>query len=356
MKNKKVLFIDRDGTLISEPVINFQVDNMNKLVFEKHVISSLFELKKFGYIFIMITNQDGLGSKKFPFSNFFVPHNFMINVFFSQGIVFEDILICPHEEKHNCHCRKPKTGLVKNWLHSNKLNKSKSYVIGDRDSDMVFAKNIGLTGLHYGKNGCTWDTIKIQLMKKNRYAHIIRKTKETKIEIEVWLDQKGSNLIDTKLSFFNHMLEQIAIHSNITVRIVSEGDINVDDHHTIEDVGIVLGKALNQALGQKKGLNRFGFVLPMDESIGYCLLDISGRPFLKFESCFKFQYVGDISTEMIEHFFRSLVFSMKVTLHLKSTGDNDHHRAESLFKAFGRTLRQAIHINGKELPSSKGLL
>ncbi|XBC43403.1 MAG: bifunctional histidinol-phosphatase/imidazoleglycerol-phosphate dehydratase HisB [Buchnera aphidicola (Meitanaphis flavogallis)] len=354
--HKNVLFIDRDGTLITEPIQDRQVDNINKLTFEKHVISTLVELKNFGYTFVMITNQDGLGSKKFPFSDFFIPHKFMINVFLSQGIVFEDILICPHEEKYNCHCRKPQLGMVEKWLYDGKLNKKNSYVIGDRYSDMKLAQNMGLSGLHYGKNGCTWNTIKIQLTKKNRYAYIKRRTKETNIEIEVWLDREGNNVIDTRLHFFNHMLDQIAIHSKIKMKIIADGDISVDDHHTVEDVGIALGEVLDQALGSKVGLDRFGFVLPMDESVGYCLLDISGRPFLKFESSFKFQYLGDMSTEMVQHFFRSLAFSMKVTLHLKSIGENDHHSIESLFKAFGRTLRQAINISGTILPSSKGIL
>jgi len=354
--NNNILFIDRDGTLISEPSNNFQIDNINKLVFEKNVISTLVALKNFGYTFVMVTNQDGLGSKNFPFSNFSIPHQFMISVFLSQGITFEDILICPHIETDNCNCRKPKTGMVKRWLCDNKLNKRSSYVIGDRNSDMELAKNMGLSGLKYGKHGYTWDAIKVKLTKNERYSCIVRNTRETRIKIETWLDQTGNNFIDTKLCFFNHMLDQIAFHSNIKVKIVSDGDIGVDDHHTVEDVGIVLGKALNKALGRKIGLNRFGFMLPMDESVGYCLLDISGRPFLKFESRFKFQYLGDMSTEMIEHFFRSLAFSMKATLHLKSTGENDHHRAESLFKAFGRSLRQAIHVSGSILPSSKGTL
>ncbi|XBC44459.1 MAG: bifunctional histidinol-phosphatase/imidazoleglycerol-phosphate dehydratase HisB [Buchnera aphidicola (Schlechtendalia peitan)] len=354
--NKNVLFIDRDGTLISEPIHNFQIDDINKLVFEKFVISTLVELKNFGYIFVMVTNQDGLGSKNFSLASFSIPHQFMMNIFASEGIVFEDVLICPHKEQDNCNCRKPKVGMVKHWLRNNQLNKENSYVIGDRESDMELAKNMGLSGLHYGKNGCTWDTIKIQLTKKNRYASITRNTNETNVKIAVWLDQVGSSIINTKLCFFNHMLDQIAIHSNIKMEIIANGDINVDDHHTVEDVGIVLGKVLNQALENKIGLNRFGFVLPMDESVGYCLLDISGRPFLKFNSCFKFQYLGDMSTEMIEHFFRSLSYSMKITLHLKSTGENDHHRAESLFKAFGKSLGQAIHINGLGLPSSKGIL
>ncbi|XBC42381.1 MAG: bifunctional histidinol-phosphatase/imidazoleglycerol-phosphate dehydratase HisB [Buchnera aphidicola (Meitanaphis elongallis)] len=351
-----VLFIDRDGTLISEPTENFQVDNINKLVFEKNVISTLIALRNFGYTFVMITNQDGLGSKKFPLASFSVPHQFMISVFFSQGIVFKDILICPHEESHNCNCRKPKVGMVKHWLRGDRLNKNNSYVIGDRYSDMELARNMGLSGLHYGKNGCTWDTIKSQLTKRNRYACVVRNTKETRVRIEVWLDKEGNNLINTKLHFFDHMLDQIAVHSKIRMKIISDGDVNIDDHHTIEDVGIVLGEALNRALGSKIGLNRFGFVLPMDDSVGYCLLDISGRPFLKFKSCFKFQYLGDISTEMVEHFFRSLALSMKVTLHLKSIGENDHHCVESLFKAFGRALRQAIYVSGMVLPSSKGLL
>ncbi|XBC38809.1 MAG: bifunctional histidinol-phosphatase/imidazoleglycerol-phosphate dehydratase HisB [Buchnera aphidicola (Melaphis rhois)] len=354
--NKKVLFIDRDGTLIEEPNQNFQVDDINKLTFEKCVIPALIKLKEFGYTFVIITNQDGLGSKKFPLASFSIPHQFMINVFLSQGIVFEDILICPHEVEHRCNCRKPKIGMIKHWLDSDQLDKKNSYVIGDRDSDMELAKNSELLGFHYGKNGCTWNTIQSQLTKKNRYACIIRDTKETKVKIEVWLDRCGENLINTKLHFFNHMLNQIAIHSNIRMKIMSNGDTNVDDHHTIEDVGIVLGQVLNKALGNKIGLDRFGFTLPMDESVGYCLMDISGRPFLKFESQFKFQHIGDMSTEMVEHFFRSLAFSMQITLHLKSTGENDHHRIESLFKVFGKTLRQAINVNGTTLPSSKGFL
>ncbi|XBC39828.1 MAG: bifunctional histidinol-phosphatase/imidazoleglycerol-phosphate dehydratase HisB [Buchnera aphidicola (Chaetogeoica yunlongensis)] len=356
--HEKILFIDRDGTLISEPLDNFQIDSLNKLVFEKNVISSLVVLKNFGYEFIMVTNQDGLGSIKFPYLDFSVPHEFMINVFLSQGIKFKEILICPHELKDNCKCRKPNTDLVKHWLLDDLLNKNSCFVIGDRDTDVLLAKNMGIKGIKYGgKKGLTWDEIVLKLTdRSDRYAKVIRNTKETKITVEIWLDRHGNNFIDTGLNMFNHMLDQIATHGCIRMRIVANGDLCIDDHHTIEDVGIALGEAILKAIGDKFGLNRFGFVVPMDDSSGYCLLDICGRPFLKFRAHFKYQYIGDISSEMVKHFFRSLIFSMNSTLHIRSTGNNDHHRLESLFKVFGKTLQQAIKISGNVLPSSKGLL
>lgn len=358
MNLKKVLFIDRDGTLISEPSINFQIDSLDKLMFEQDVISSLIILKNLNFKFVMITNQDGLGTDSFFLTDFSIPHQFMLNVFQSQGITFEEVLICPHTLTDNCLCRKPKLGMVQHWIQDSLLVKEQSFVIGDRLSDMELAKNMGIKGIHYGKNGCTWKTILQLLIGKNRYSKVIRNTLETKVNIEVWLDSSENSTINTGLEMFNHMLHQIAIHSGMCMNIKVDGDLLVDDHHTVEDVAIVLGEAILKAIGNKLGLSRFGFVLPMDESIGFCILDFSGRPYLKFDSDFKYQYIGDISSEMVKHFFRSLAFSMKITLHLKSVGldVNDHHRLESLFKVFGRTLKQAISLKGNMLPSSKGLL
>lgn len=353
---KKILFIDRDGTLIVEPKKNFQVDKLEKLVFEPNVILSLLALKKHGYELVIITNQDGLGTKQFPFADFNIPHNFMLNIFSSQGIKFDHILICPHTLENNCKCRKPKIKLVSPWLVSGILDKKNSYVIGDRLSDMELAKNMKISGILYGSKGVDWLSIKKKLTKNNRISEICRISKETNIYIKVNLDNAKNSIIDTKIKFLDHMLEQISIHSGIYLKVMVVGDIHIDDHHTVEDTGIVLGEALLKAIGNKCGILRFGFTLPMDESLASCILDISGRPYINFNAEFKYQKVGDLSTEMIEHFFKSLAYSMKSTIHLNATGKNDHHIAESLFKVFGRCLKQAVRIEGNLLPSSKGIL
>ncbi|QCI21990.1 bifunctional histidinol-phosphatase/imidazoleglycerol-phosphate dehydratase HisB [Buchnera aphidicola] len=353
MKNK-LLFIDRDGTLINEPIDTFQVDSITKLVFKKNVISSLRKLIKFNYKLIIVTNQDGLGSKTFPLKNFNIPHFFMLDIFRSEGILFDDILICPHLINDNCECRKPKIKMVKPWL--SKIDKKRSYVIGDRNTDMILAKNIDIKGIQYKENKFNWIDITNQIIKYNRYAEIVRKTKETEVHIQVFLDSEENSKINTGIKFFDHMLEQLSVHSGIYMNIFAIGDIHIDDHHTIEDVGITLGEVLLKALGNKNGLGRFGFYVPMDESKSSCILDISNRPYLKFQAKFNYKMVGDLNTNMIEHFFYSLSYSMKITLHLYAEGKNDHHCIESLFKAFGCTLRQAIKIKGNKLPTSKGFL
>jgi len=354
--SKNILFIDRDGTLITEPTDNFQIDSMEKLKFEPQVITALITLKNYGYKLVMITNQDGLGTESFPLDDFEGPHNFMLSVFKSQGIIFDDILICPHRLEDDCQCRKPNLGMVKPWLNNNCLNKKNSYVIGDRITDIELANKMNISGLHYNRKNCNWSDIKNRLTQHNRYAKVYRVTKETEINIEVWLDDNKASIINTNLIFFNHMLEQIIIHSGICIKLIAKGDIHIDDHHIIEDIGICLGQALLKAIGNKIGLNRYGFCLPMDDSIAKCVLDISGRPYLKFTADFKYQFIGDLSTEMIKHFFRTLSYSMHSTMHLSASGSNDHHKAESLFKVFGRTLREAIRIEGNVLLSSKGML
>lgn len=356
--SRKILFIDRDGTLIHEPSENFQIDSLEKLSLEPYVIPALIELKNIDFEFIIVTNQNGLGSASFPKNKFNKPHKSMIQIFQSQGILFDRIFICPHLPTEQCNCRKPKTGLINDWLNSTQIDKLNSYVIGDRDTDMTFAKNINIQGIKYHRNNFNWKKIHNYLMQRHRSSKIHRITKETNINVEIWLDQHNiNNHIDTGINFFDHMLNQIAVHAEISMNIIAKGDVYIDDHHTIEDTALTLGEALNTALHNRHGIERFGFTLPMDESIAQCILDLSGRPYFQYNAKYKFQKIGDLSTEMIEHFFRSLSSKINCSLHLKATGNNDHHIAESLFKSFGQTLKQAIHKNNyNNIPSSKGTL
>ncbi|XRX42541.1 MAG: bifunctional histidinol-phosphatase/imidazoleglycerol-phosphate dehydratase HisB [Buchnera aphidicola (Eriosoma harunire)] len=354
--NKKFLFIDRDGTLVDEPSVNYQIDKIDKIQFKPDVFYSLLSLKDIGYRFIMITNQDGLGTEEFTLESFKLSHDFILRVFRSQGIDFDDILICPHKVIDNCTCRKPKIGLVTPWLNMVGFDKKNSYVIGDRDTDLELASNMGIIGLKYGKNNLDWSQIAFKIIHNSRYSKIHRVTKETDIIVEVCLNLEKKYNISTGINFFDHMLEQIPIHSGCSVDILSKGDLHVDDHHIIEDTGIALGSALYEALGDRIGIQRFGCTLPMDESISSCILDLSNRPYFSFVGEFCYQKVSDFSTIMVEHFFRSLCYAMHSTMHITVQGRNDHHAIESIFKAFARTLRQAIKLDGRTLPSSKGML
>ncbi len=357
MSGQKILFIDRDGTLIAEPD-DFQIDRFEKFRLQPGCIAALQKLRDAGWTFVMVSNQDGLGTESFPLKDFEGPQNLLLQILESQGISFQEILICPHKPEDQCECRKPKIGLVKAYLESGRIDSENSFVIGDRPTDVELAENMGLKAFLYNEKTLGWDEIarKILLMKRARRALVERVTKETKIRVEVDLDDCGSSDIHTGIGFFDHMLDQIATHAGIHLKILADGDLQVDDHHTIEDVGLVLGEALKKALGDKRGIGRFGFVLPMDECLAQCALDLSNRPYLVYSAQFKYQKVGDMSTEMIEHFFRSLSQTLGCTLHLKAEGANDHHRAESLFKVFARALREAIAVKGNTLASSKGVL
>lgn len=356
---QKVVFVDRDGTIIEEPS-DFQIDSFEKMKFVEGVIPALRALKLAGFRLVLVTNQNGLGTASFPKKDFVGPERLMEQILASSGAGLDEILVCPHMPEDHCKCRKPETGLVKEWLKPGRLDKAHSCMIGDRLTDLELARRMGIDGWRVGPEGESWDKVARRILGSpaavDRTGEVKRKTKETDITVKVWLDRRGENKISTGIGFFDHMLEQIAVHGGIRLNIIAKGDLQVDDHHTVEDVGLALGEALRLALGNKCGIRRYGFLLPMDQSLASCALDISGRPSLSYKAKFKYQKVGDLTTDMIEHFFASLVTTMGVTLHLKAKGENDHHTAEALFKAFARSLRDAIRIEDTDLPTSKGVL
>lgn len=354
MQRRKILFIDRDNTLIDEPA-DFQVDHVQKLKLQPNVIPALLQLKDAGYRFVIVTNQDGLGTSSFPQENFLLPHNIFLDIFQTQGIIFDAIHICPHFIVDDCECRKPKIGLVSHYLQNTDLDLQNSYVIGDRLTDMELAKNMGLKGIHYGKEK-NWLDIVNDLIKQHRSAHVQRKTKETDVDVIVNLDNPNPITVNTGVGFFDHMLEQLAKHGGFSLQLKVAGDLHIDEHHTVEDAALTLGQALKKALGDKLGIMRYGFLLPMDESLAQVAIDLSGRPYIVFNGSFNREKVGELPTELVPHFFRSLAESLGATINIKVEGENAHHMIESIFKAVGRSLRAAFSKQGNELPTTKGIL
>lgn len=355
MSKQKILFIDRDGTLIEEPA-DQQIDSLEKLALEPGVIPALLRLKALGYRFVMVSNQDGLGSQYYPQAQFDAVQEKLLKLFSSQGIEFAQIHICPHWEKDGCECRKPRLGLVLDYLAMSELDRQRSYVIGDRESDCLLAESMRLKGFLYHKDNNNWLAILAQIEGRHRVASLQRKTTETAIEAVVDLDKVQFLQVDTGLGFFDHMLEQIANHAGISLKLKALGDLYIDEHHLVEDTAIVLGELLAQALGDKSGIQRYGFLLPMDESLVEVALDLSGRPYFQFEGSFSRERVGDLSTEMVPHFFQSLAYALKASLHLRMRGSNAHHQVEALFKGFGRAFRAAKLCDGLGIPSTKGIL
>jgi imidazoleglycerol-phosphate dehydratase/histidinol-phosphatase len=355
---EKVLFIDRDGTLNEEPP-DHQVDALDKVKLVPGVIPALLALAEAGYRFVMVSNQDGLGTDSFPQEDFDVCQEHILSLFSSQGVSFDEIFVCPHTDEDGCECRKPKTGLLTRYLAERALETGSCAVIGDRETDMQLADNIGVRGFLLGSDGSyenSWDGIRASLVSRDRQATVHRQTRETTIDLSVNLDETGPVAISTGLGFYDHMLEQIAKHGGFSLKLDCSGDLDVDEHHTVEDTAICLGQALREALGDKRGIARYGFLLPMDESEARVSLDLSGRAAFKFKGKFTRDEVGALPTEMVRHFFRSLAESLGAALQIKVKGKNNHHMIEACFKSVGRALRQAIRIESAELPSTKGIL
>src|SRR5690242_5440957 len=355
LMSRKILFIDRDGCLIVEPP-DEQIDSYEKLELLPGVIGALQRCVAAGYELVMVTNQDGLGTASFPQETFDGPHQLLLRILASQGIVFREQLIdrsFPHE---GLDTRKPCIGMLRHYLADDGWSRAASAVIGDRDTDMQLAANLGVRGLRVGPQGQSWDEIAHRLLDAPRIATVQRNTRETRITVSVDLDRVAEPRIHTGLGFFDHMLEQIGKHGGFALELTCEGDTHIDEHHTMEDCALALGQALKQALGDKRGIGRYGFTLPMDESFASAALDLSGRPYFVFEGSFPRERVGDIPTELVPHVFRSLCETLGANLHLSVKGDNAHHMVEACFKVVARTLRQAIRREGSELPSTKGTL
>ena len=356
---KPILFVDRDGTLIEEPA-DFQIDAYAKLRFVAAAVPALLKLRDAGYEFVMVSNQDGLGTDAFPRESFEGPHRLMMQVFESQGIRFRDVLIDASLPQQNLPTRKPGIGMVLPYLKDRGVDWARSAVVGDRETDLAFAANLGIRGfqLRTAQFGGEWDWTGIahELADAPRRARVQRDTRETRIRVELDLDREAEAKADTGLPFFDHMLEQLGKHGGFALDIRADGDLKVDEHHTVEDTGLALGQALREALGDKRGIGRYGFTLPMDETLASAALDFGGRPYLVFDGEFRRERVGDLPTELVPHFFRSLCDAAGLNLNLQVRGDNDHHKVEACFKAVARAMRQALKREGAALPSTKGVL
>ncbi|MCC6584301.1 MAG: bifunctional histidinol-phosphatase/imidazoleglycerol-phosphate dehydratase HisB [Chitinophagales bacterium] len=377
MSKQKILFIDRDGTLINEPE-DFQIDSYEKLQFLPEVIPYLSRIaNETDFKFVMVTNQDGLGTKSFPEKTFWPAHNLMMDVLKSAGIEFEEVLIDRSFAKDNLPTRKPNTGLLTKYFDTQKYDLANSFVIGDRLTDIQLAKNLGAMGILIGRSADktddnklkqnelkksialktdNWKSIYELLSKPSRSSSIQRNTNETKISVKLNLDGTGKSSIKTGLGFFDHMLEQLSKHSGCDLEIKVKGDLHIDEHPTIEDTAIALGEAFLQALGNKKGISRYGFLLPMDDVLAQVAIDFSGRPWIVWKAKFNREKVGDMPTELFFHFWKSFSDAAKCNLNIKAEGDNEHHKIEAIFKAVAKSIKMAVKIDGNDLPSTKGML
>ncbi len=362
---KKVLFIDRDGTMVIEPPIDYQLDSLEKLEYYPGVFQWLSRIvREMDYELVMVTNQDGLETDSFPEDTFWPAQNKIIQAFENEGIKFSEILIDKSFPEDNSPTRKPRTGLLNKYIHGN-YDLENSYVLGDRATDIELAKNLGSKGIFISdddNNYATlitksWEEIYNYLKAIPRTASIVRKTNETNIQVEINLDGSGKSKISTGLGFFDHMLEQISKHGNIDLNVKVDGDLEIDEHHTIEDVAITLGETFIKALGSKKGIERYGFLLPMDDCLTQVAIDFGGRPWLVWETDFKREMIGEMPTEMFMHFFKSFSDASKCNLNIKSEGDNEHHKIESIFKAFAKAIKMAVSkTNNFSIPSTKGTI
>jgi len=374
---KKILFIDRDGTLINEPK-DFQVDSFEKLEFKKSVLKYLSKIsEELDFDLVMVTNQDGLGTKSFPEKEFWPVQNFIIKTLQNEGIYFKEILIDRTFPDENANTRKPNTGLIEKYLVDKNININESFVIGDRLTDLKFAQNIGCKGIlindlkttDHLKSGVNidedsmfsfqdWKSIYNFLKLEFRTISFTRKTNETNIKISLNLDGTGNSSIDTGIKFFDHMLDQLCKHSGIDINLSVKGDLDVDEHHTIEDTAIALGKAFSKVLKDKMGIERYGFCLPMDDSLATVSLDFGGRSWLVWDVSFKREMIGKMPTEMFIHFFKSFSDESKSNLNIKAVGDNEHHKIESIFKAFAKAIKMAVKRDPDKmvLPTTKGIL
>ena len=356
---KRLLFIDRDGTLIKEPA-DEQIDSFDKLVFVEGMFRNLaFIARNLDFELVMVSNQDGLGTPSFPEDTFWPVHNFIISTLEGEGIHFTRQHIDRHFPEDNSPSRKPGTAMLTQYTeHPEEYDIPGSYVIGDRESDAQLASNLGCKALILGKDGLNWDKIAELLFAGERKAELTRTTHETDITVRINLDGTGKCDIQTGIGFFDHMLEQIGRHGMMDLYVRCSGDLNVDEHHSIEDTGIVLGECIYQALGNKRGIERYGYCLPMDDCLAHVCLDFGGRPWLIWDAQFHREKIGDMPTEMFFHFFKSLSDAAKMNLNIKAEGDNEHHKIEGIFKAFARSMKMAVKrdIYHFQLPSTKGTL
>ena len=377
---KKILFIDRDGTIVLEPN-DYQLDSLEKLEFYPNVFQYLGKIaKEMDFELVLVTNQDGLGTISFPENDFWPTQNFIINAFANEGIVFDEIFIDSSLPEENSPNRKPRTGMLKKYIDNSEYDLENSIVIGDRITDVELAKNLGCKALFINKNenlGSQESKLSIEEMKRtisletiswkaiyeylklaNRTSEIYRKTNETDIFIKIDLDGTGKSSIETGIAFFDHMLDQIARHGQIDLEITVKGDLQVDEHHTIEDTAIALGEVFSKALGSKLGIERYGFCLPMDDCLAQVALDFGGRNWLVWDADFKREKIGEMPTEMFLHFFKSFSDGAKANINVKAEGINEHHKIEAIFKAFAKAIKAAVKRDVEKLilPSTKGLL